>query len=73
MEEKDLGVSVNSQLNVSCTLSPVLSFRPLTTRKTLRPWSVSREGQRSCEGSGAQFCREWLREVGWVTLEKRRL
>jgi len=28
---------------------------PLTTRKTLRPWNVSREGQQSCEGSGAQI------------------
>ena len=26
-----------------------------TVRKTWRPWSVSREGQRSCEGSGAQL------------------
>ena len=25
-------------------------------RKTLRPWCMSREGQRSCEGSGAQVC-----------------
>jgi len=28
-----------------CTLSIVFSFGPLTTGKTLRPWSVSREGQ----------------------------
>ena len=27
------------------TSSMVLSFGPLTTRKTLRPWSMSREGQ----------------------------
>ena len=26
----------------------------LTARKTLRAWSVSREGQRSCEGSGCR-------------------
>jgi len=32
----------------------MFSFGPLTTRKTLRPRNVSREGQRSCEGSGAQ-------------------
>ena len=25
----------------------------LTTGQTLRPWGVSREGQQSCEGSGA--------------------
>jgi len=36
-------------------LSTMFSFGPLTSRKTLRPWSVSREGQRSCEGSGAQI------------------
>jgi len=29
-------------------------FAPLTIRKVLRPWSVSREGQHCCEGSGAQ-------------------
>jgi len=27
---------------------------PLTTRKTLRYWSMSRGGQQSCEGSGPQ-------------------
>ena len=36
------------------TWSTVFCFRPLLTRKTLRPWSVFREGQWSCEGSGAQ-------------------
>ena len=36
------------------TSSTVFSFGPLTTRKTLRPWGMSREGQQSCEGSGAQ-------------------
>ena len=29
----------------SCTSSTVFSFGPLTTRKTLRPWSMSREQQ----------------------------
>ena len=36
------------------TSSIVFSFGPLITRKTLRPWSTSRKGQWSCEGSGAQ-------------------
>ena len=31
----------------SCTSSTVFSFGPITTRKTLRPWNVSRKGQRS--------------------------
>ena len=31
------------------------SLGPLTTGKTWRPWSVFREGQQSCEGSGAQI------------------
>jgi len=31
--------------------STVFSFGPLPTRKTLRPWSVSREGQWRCEGA----------------------
>ena len=46
---------------------------PLTTRKIRRPWSVCREGQRSCEGSGAQIFGEQLRELGLFSLEKRRL
>ena len=29
-----------------CTSNPVFSFGPLTTRRTLRCWSMSREGQR---------------------------
>ena len=45
----------------------------LTARKTLRAWSVSREGQRSCEGSGAQCDGERLREAGLFGLEKRRI
>ena len=39
--------------------------------KTLKPWSVSREGQQSCEESKVQG--ECLRELGWFGLEKRRL
>ena len=35
-------------------MSAVFSVEPLTIRKALRPWSVSREGQWGCEGSGAQ-------------------
>jgi len=37
-----------------CISSTVFSFGPLTTGKTLRPWRVSREGQWSYKGSGAQ-------------------
>ena len=40
--------------NTAITLSAVFSFGLPTTRQTLRPWNVSREGQQSCEGSGAQ-------------------
>ena len=49
-------------------------FGPFTTRKTSRPWSGSREGQRNCEGSGAQVL--WgAAEVteDWFSLERRRL
>ena len=36
-------------------ISTAFSFGPFTTRN---PWSVSREEQQSCEGSGAQaLCR----------------
>ena len=31
-----------------------VEFGSLTTRQTLRPWSLSREGQQGCEGAGAQ-------------------
>lgn len=34
--------------------SAVFSFGPFATRKTVRHWSVSRERQQCCEGSGAQ-------------------
>ena len=39
---------------------------PLTTRKALWPWSMSREGQQRCEGSGALM----LRKLGLFRLEK---
>ena len=51
----------------------MVSFGRLDARKTLRARSVSREGQRSCEGSGAQCDGERLREAGQFGLEKRRL
>lgn len=38
----------------AATSSTVLSFGPRATKSTLRSWSASREGQRRCEGSGAQ-------------------
>ena len=56
-----------------------------TTRKTWRPWDASREGQQSCEGSGAQGLwgpwsirlmgdpGAWLRELGLFDVEERRL
>ena len=55
------------------TSSIVFSFGPLAARKTLRPWSVSRVGQWSCEGSGAQIYEEQLWELGLFSLRKRRL
>jgi len=48
----------------------MFSFRPLTVRKTLRLWNVSREWQQSCEGSGAQVQEEQLRELGLFSLEE---
>ena len=35
-------------------MSVVFSLEPLTTGSTVRPWSASREGQQSSEGSEAQ-------------------
>ena len=34
---------------------------------------MSREGQRSCEGSGAQILWGVAEGMGWLSLEKRRL
>ena len=36
-------------------MSTVFSFGSLTARKTLRPWSVSREDSKVGEGSGTQI------------------
>ena len=44
-----------------CTLSTVFSFGPLTTRKMLSCWSVSREGQRGWWG----VWRTSLMRCGW--------
>jgi len=32
----------------------MFNFGALTARKTLRPWNMSKEGQQSCEGTGAE-------------------
>ena len=42
---------------------------PLTTRKTLRPWNTSREGQQSCEGLEHKSYGEQLRKLGLFGLE----
>ena len=52
--------------------SPVFSFGPLTTSRTLRSWSVSREGQRGWWGVWRTSLMG-LRELGLFSLEKRRL
>ena len=39
------------RLHVECCVQ----FWTLHYKKTLRPWSVSRAGQWSCEGAGAQI------------------
>ena len=44
-----------TQLQWGRTSNTVFSLEPLYTRKILRPWSISREGQWSCEGTGTQF------------------
>ena len=41
-------------VTLETTLSAVFCVGPLSTRKTLGPWRVSRDGQWGCEGSGAQ-------------------
>ena len=45
-------------------------FGPLTTRKTWRSWSVSREGQQSCEGSGVQVLWGAANGIGMIQSEK---
>ena len=39
---------------VDMASSTVFGFGPLSTRRTSRPGSMCREGQLSCEGTGAQ-------------------
>jgi len=58
---------------VGYTASTVFIFGPLTTRKTSWPWSMSREGQQSCEGLEHKFYGKQLRELGLLSLEKRGL
>jgi len=50
---REVIISLYSAL-VRLQLIAMFSFGLLTTRKTLRHWSVSREGRQSYEGSGAQ-------------------
>ena len=52
------------------TLSTVLSFGPLTTRKTSRPWIMFIEGQWSCEGYGAQIFWGVIERTGIICLEE---
>ena len=56
-----------------CTSSTVFSFGPLTTRRTLRCWSMSREGQqgqwrvwRTRSSSGNWGCLAWRRLRGYL-------
>jgi len=50
-----------TQLWWGCTSSATFSFGPLTTRKTWRPWNMSREGQWSWWGAWSTN----LMENGW--------
>lgn len=46
---------------------------PSLTRKTWRPWSVSRDGHGAVRGLEHRCDGEQLRELGWVSVEKGRL
>ena len=50
-----------------------IQFWVFTTRKTLRPWSVLREGQQTCEGSEAQILWGEAEGTEIVHSKKRRL
>jgi len=53
-------------------LGTLLSFKPLTTRKTLRRWRVSRGKQgRAVKGAENKSCGERLRELGLFSLKER--
>lgn len=51
-----------------------VQFWPLTARRMLRSWNVSREGQQSWRGGLEHKCvEEQLRDLGGFNLEKLRL
>jgi len=54
-------------------LNTVLSFGPLTTRKTRGPEVRPEKGNKTVKGLGHNCYRERLSELGLFTLEKRRL